>query len=161
MRAYYFGNMYLSSIQQGIQAAHVTADMFVKYPYDSSEHQMLSDWAADHKTMILLNGGYASELERLVDLFTYGDNPYPWAYFRESQDAMQQCITSVGIVLPEHIWIGAKQLREGWVEVGEMARHGYVSYDDWNDNMKPVKYDISKWEFENIICQLNNYGLAK
>lgn len=34
-RAYFFGNMYLSQIQQGIQAAHVVAEMSMAYKKES------------------------------------------------------------------------------------------------------------------------------
>lgn len=175
LRAYYFGNMYLSSIQQGIQAAHVTADMFVGYqPFNTDEEcdapseqfQLLTSWAKYHKTMILLNAGYASELESLVDFFTYGGHKFPWAYFRESQDAMQQCITCVGVILPEYIWEGARQLREGpkVSALVSMRENGYVEWEDKSQlvNLKPqlVKTDLSKWEFD-LIVRLNNYGLAR
>ena len=44
MRAYYFGNMYLSSIQQGIQAAHATHELFNKYmPQPSTEGECCFD----------------------------------------------------------------------------------------------------------------------
>jgi hypothetical protein len=162
LRAYFFGNMYLSSIQQGIQAAHVVADIFTQYrPGDNQAADMLYDWAENHKTMILLNGGYGSELHRLYETFSSPENPYPFAAFRESAEALDGAMTSVGIVLPEYVWIGAKQIREGWIEEGRIARSGKVSYSDWNNGMKDVSYDITKWEFENLICQLNNYGLAK
>ena len=58
MRAYFFGNLYMSSIQQGIQAAHAVADMFIKYSNENEpNYHPLREWATDHKTMILLNAG--------------------------------------------------------------------------------------------------------
>jgi len=71
MRAYFFGNMYLSSIQQGIQAAHVVTEMFTKYPIDHEciKFDDLNDWANNHKTMILLNGGYGENLYDLLGFF--------------------------------------------------------------------------------------------
>ena len=43
MRAYFFGNMYLSSIQQGIQAAHCLGEMFLKYDADKVHRASASD----------------------------------------------------------------------------------------------------------------------
>ena len=81
MRAYYFGNFYLSSIQQGIQAGHVTHELFVKYPdrhIPASQGDRLWEWAEHHKTMILLNGGMASRLMDTEHFLKDEDNPYPW-----------------------------------------------------------------------------------
>lgn len=173
LRAYYFGNMYLSSIQQGIQAAHATADMFVRYqPFITDEecdqpcdqYSMLTDWAANHKTMILLNAGYSAEIHDLVQFFDNVENPYPWSSFYESHDALDNAITTVGIVLPEYIWVGARQLREGPMrqrdEIREqMVSSGTVTWIDPADQCT-VSYDINRWEFQ-LIERLNNYGLAK
>ena len=47
MRAYFWGNMYLSSIQQGIQAAHVVTEMFAKYVDNEFRAERdLREWAA-------------------------------------------------------------------------------------------------------------------
>ena len=114
MRAYFFGNMYLSSIQQGIQAAHAVHDMFVRYP--TREHgggNYLWDWATDHKTMILLNGGYADTIKELVNFFNNSDNPYPFAAFHEEEASLNGALTTVGIVLPEKIYHIASMIRNG------------------------------------------------
>lgn len=107
MRAYFFGNMYLSSIQQGIQAAHATASMFTKYLYDdlnSVKETMLFEWANEHETMVLLNGGDCDALQDIVDLLNTSANPYPWARFRESTGALNSVTTSIGIVIPEKLY---------------------------------------------------------
>jgi peptidyl-tRNA hydrolase len=77
MRAYIFGNMYLSSIQQGIQAAHVITDMFVKHKRANKKRKMLHDWATHDKTMVLLNGGTSQDLRYLMNLFEDKNNPKP------------------------------------------------------------------------------------
>jgi len=174
LRAYYFGNMYLSSIQQGIQAAHATADMFVKYqPFytdeecdeSSSAYRMLTEWASNHKTMILLNAGFGSEIHDLVKFFNDDENPYPFAPFSEEEASLDGAITTVSIILPEYIYEGAKQIREGGPNATEELRErGYVMFEDksYLVNLIPqvVRKDISKWQFE-LICRLNNYGLAR
>lgn len=160
MRAYFFGNMYLSSIQQGIQAAHATAEMFVKYDNTGSpEYSILDTWARDHKTMVLLNGGFAQELHNLVAFFGQKDNPFPWAFFRESLEALDSALTTVGIVLPEEIYNASKALREGPkgdpMQLLTQAVKGDMSgLDPWNG------YKPSMWEQE-LAARLNNYGLAR
>lgn len=124
MRAYFFGNMYLSSIQQGIQAAHVIGEMSVKYyaAMDGGDPngEMFHEWAAYHKTIILLNAGYSENIHNLLHFFQGKNleqlnkitndnrNPYPFAHFCEGDDALDGAITCTGIILPEKIYDGAK-----------------------------------------------------
>ncbi len=107
MRGYFFGNFYLSSIQQGIQATHALARMFSKYRFDNAVLPIY-DWVENHETLILLNGGDALALEDMTYVFNTDDNPYSWGYFNESKDALNSAITSVGIILPEKIYMGAE-----------------------------------------------------
>ena len=113
MRAYFFGNMYLSSIQQGIQAAHVVAEMFriEDDGDDEGPRKILHEWADDHQTMVLLNAGYSEEIRKLAELFNMGDNPYPWATFAESEEALDNALTCIGIILPVKIYETARMLR--------------------------------------------------
>ncbi len=160
MRAYYFGNMYLSSIQQGIQAAHVTHELFLKYPSYNPNHDnidsksdILHEWVRDHKTMILLNGGYAENLRQLTYFFNRPDNTYPWTTFHESDEAADGLLTSVGIILPEKIYETAKELRDGNIAAEQIPVRG-----EWSP--KPdVIWELSKWEYE-LCRELNNYDLA-
>ena len=103
MRAYFFGNFYLSSIQQGIQAGHVIGNMSILYGKGSMYHE----WAAEHKTIILLNGGMHSDLRKIWNHFEKKQNPYDWAYFTESFEALNGALTSVGIILPEEVYTEA------------------------------------------------------
>lgn len=116
MRIYHFGNFYMSSIQQGIQAAHAQMEMFVKYNnYGEEEHQatgMLFEWARNHQTMICLNGGMDTNLQDIKRLMAQPENPYPWSSFNESGEAMNHMLTNVAIVLPERIYETAKIVRE-------------------------------------------------
>lgn len=108
LRGYFFGNMYLSSIQQGIQAAHVIQQMETDYfVLSNPATKFFGEWMLSDRTMILLNGGYQSNLlkiyNELKDLTCNGIN-FPVSMFREEEDALNGAITSVGIVLPERIW---------------------------------------------------------
>jgi len=148
MRAYFFGNMYLSSIQQGIQAAHVTAEMFTKLHESEDAFMYLLEWATNHKTMILLNAGYSEEIRSLVEMFDSTDNPYPWASFNEGKDALDGALTCVGIILPEKIYRIAELNRKEVKEQTEVA--------EW----RRLVGDCSRWELS-VVDRLPRYGLAK
>ena len=111
MRLYTFNNFYLSSLQQGLQSAHVTHELFIKYNHRTGDGIDLWEWAENHKTMILLNGGMASDLIVIEKVLALPANPYPWAAFREEEAALNNSITSVGVVLPSKIYDGAAYLR--------------------------------------------------
>jgi hypothetical protein len=108
MRAYFLGNYYLSQIQQGIQASHVVGEMHVKYHSGNElvEASAFDEWAIHHKTMILLNGGNQSDLQKFYDFIS--STPYVkdlvHAKFHESESALNGALTSVGIIVPEFLY---------------------------------------------------------
>ena len=111
LRAYFFNNMYLQGAHSGIQSQHCTAELFVKYQWldsecqtDESDTEILYDWAQNHKTTIVLNGGMSGDLQALVELFESEYNPYPWSFFKEAEYALNGALTNVGIILPEKIY---------------------------------------------------------
>jgi len=163
MRYYGFGNMYLSSIQQGIQSAHTIAEMFIDSKFDSSHRpKMLDDWAENHKTMILLNGGYSETLRKLSDFFKDAKNPYPFAEFHEGQDALDGALTCVGIILPEKIYessayIRSLPFRKKEEVIEKIKESGTIELEPYQGIA--VTHELSKWEFE-LVLELNKYGLA-
>jgi hypothetical protein len=106
MRLYTFGNFYLSSIQQGIQAAHLIADMFVDHQVPSTERTVLYDWAKNHKTLISLNGGNHADLtEKFLLLRRLGaELQLPVGSFQEDDISLNRAMTCCGIVVPQHIY---------------------------------------------------------
>jgi hypothetical protein len=110
MRLYTFGNYYLSSIQQGIQAGHAAVELFNKYE-NSEQLNTVKDWAKNHKTMVCLNGGNNANLKEIRDLFKNETNPYPWTSFYEDDDSLNGTLTCVAIVLPEIIYDIASKIR--------------------------------------------------
>ena len=98
MRAYFLTNMYLSSIQNGIQALHCLQEMNNSYP----DNHMLTDWATNHKTTFVQNGGTSQQMTNILKLFDHDNNPYPWSYFRES--SLDDTLTCVGIIVPVSIY---------------------------------------------------------
>lgn len=150
--------MYLSSLQCGLQSAHVVAEMFIKYPYVGSKHAeglafespyFLHEWATDHKTMILLNGGYSESLHTLVEFFNTKDNPYPWAKFHEGQDALDGALTCVGIILPEKIYSN--------VEIVAEASTAYSTL-----STAEVFHRLGLDSYDQFLCkEISKYGLAR
>lgn len=171
MRAYFFGNLYLSPIQHGIQAAHVTSELFVKYRDRFPQNDHLLNWAENHKTIVCMNGGMSVTLRGLCTLFENSQNPYPWVSFREADEALDGALTCVGIVLPERIYETSKIIRN------------YRPDTSWNTSvmrkMTPVELienlgqlevevpssgETAIWEFNKhefkIIQKLNEFQLA-
>lgn len=116
MRAYFFTNFYLSSIQQGIQPAHCMADMFIKYKNSEiscKEHETLYTWATYHKTMICLNGGTSVDLaelwKQIADIAQILN--LPCGTFNEDE-GLNEALTCVGIVVPEEIYELASDMRK-------------------------------------------------
>lgn len=157
LRAYFFGNMYLSSIQQGIQAGHVIAEIAVKEVYD--RESLFFQWAEFHKTMVLLNAGYGEEIHDLEKFFQNRQNTYPWAGFEESVAALDAAKTCVGIILPDTIYNASRLVREGVLDPTLIRTTGRIRYLD-DEKEQEVDYEVSKWEFD-MIMRLNNYGLAR
>lgn len=128
MRCYHFGNYYMSSIQQGIQAAHCQMELFVKYQdsgvnfvddylpsINEIEYQQkvddLYDWAENHKTMVCLNGGALQDLKNIEELMKDVGNKYPWSTFYEDEYSLGAILTNIAIVLPEEIYDTAAKIR--------------------------------------------------
>ena len=113
MRAYFFGNFYLSSIQQGIQTAHVVAELALTFMpptatdvcLDSASCKMW-DWAENYKTIIILNGGDSLALDELYkELMPIAEQlDLPCAVFQEDNRSLNEATTCVGIVLPESLY---------------------------------------------------------
>ena len=99
MRFYSAGNMYLSSIQQGIQAAHCVAEMSRLW----MSNKMVSDWIVTHKTLICVNGGNNKSLNEFYELVRY-QKQFPVAQFHEDEQSMAGMLTTVGIIVPEEIY---------------------------------------------------------
>lgn len=143
-RFYGFGNYYLSSLQQGLQAGHTVAELFVQHDKSSEKYNYVDNWARNHKTMVLLNGGNSLFLKELFTLFQNWETlgmPYPYACFHEDEQSLNGALTYVGIVLPNEIYDLAYQVRSG-----------LVSQDDFSTQH-------SLWKVE-LINRLNSYSLA-
>ena len=121
-RAYFFINTYLIGIHAGIQAAHAAVEMTLGYNY------LYDQWASDHKTIIVLNGGTHSNLEQIYADLVYSAahveyiNKYdsgmymPVSLFKESMDCLNGANTAVGIVVPDRLYMAGKN---GWCGIDD------------------------------------------
>ena len=106
MRAYFLTNQYLSSIQHGIQAGHCLQEINNKFP----NNKILKDWAENHKTMYVLNGGTSEQMRSdLSYLFEHKSNDLPWATFYEP--SIDNALTCIGIIVPETIYNPSEEFK--------------------------------------------------
>ena len=170
MRAYFFGNMYLSSIQQGIQAKHCGDEMDIKYfpvPTDAGEccfHAtdqtvQLAQWKHYHKTVVLLSAGYSETIREIYEGFEDITNPYPFAKFHEGHDALDGALTCVGIIVPDAIYDTAKEVRSSFGRAGREAVENFNNYGEWT-SANGVAMAFTKWQVW-LINEINKYPLAK
>ena len=122
MRGYFYGNFYLSSVQQGIQALHCLGEMHNTYDptinervvYLAPEYVMLREWERNHKTVILCSGGNCNDLMYIQEnLAPSAKGRYPCATFYEDSISLNSAITCTGIILPEKIYNAMEEMREG------------------------------------------------
>ena len=105
-RLYFFNNMYMKGIQAGIQAGHAAVDLVDDY----RDNKDVRDWARNHKTFIILNGG---DHTNLINIMTYLDTQcpkVPSSVFTEP--GLDNAITSIAVLVPEKVYEHAAVLRE-------------------------------------------------
>jgi len=160
MRCYHLSNMYLSSIQHGIQSSHSQMELFVKYQKDSKQKEALYDWAENHKTMIVLNGGFLSTMREALAVIAVEDNPYPWSTFHESEEALGGILTNVAIVIPEKIYETAALIRKRLISPTLVIATN-LDTDAAMQVMEQLQFYGSFSDFEVILCNLlNKFNLA-
>ena len=140
MRGYSWGNMYLSSIQQGIQGWHAQNEIFCKYKLNSPEVQTFLKWCKRHKTLMLLNGGYAEHVEEVARVLTalsrhlkksssaqkeVGVKALPVVTFREEKAALNESTTAAFTVLPATCYCTSARERKALLK-----RADDLGYDD-------------------------------
>jgi hypothetical protein len=124
----------------------------VKYIHSPKLLEVTREWAGIHKTTILLNGGMEKSLKDLLPIFFSKDNPYPWASFNESEEALNGTLTNVSIILPKKIYMYNTWLGLPSTEVMNLGRTLEISTDGYGTVYTPGHevYHYSKWELELI-----------
>jgi len=132
LRAYHFGNYYLSAIQQGIQAAHAQTNLLrLHCGPDNSGPQTATDMVWEwtkQPTMICLNGGNEKGLHDTYELFQQASQ-FPFAAFLEDQDSLGGSLTNVVILLPEYMYTARYELVVGteFKTFAELAEDKYYT----------------------------------
>lgn len=104
MRLYFFNNMYLGGIQAGIQAGHAAVELMLKY----GDEPAVKDWAENHKTFIILNGGDSDNLHAIYNEIMELPEYY-YAAFREP--GVNNSLTSIALLVPESVYEAASVMR--------------------------------------------------
>lgn len=96
---YVFVHSHLSTMQKGIQAAHMVGSMvnhaFRKTPTEYTE--VVKDWAAAHKTLVVLEGGNSKNLEALYN--NLSSEGIAVEYFTEDVDTLNGMMAAIGFVV--------------------------------------------------------------
>lgn len=104
-RLYSLTNMYLSSLQKGLQTAHLVADLSLDSHMDSQVNKIFTEWAVRDRTIIILNGGNSLNLERWEQFLKDFNRRWPWVAFREDQQSLNGAITTVGLIIPDSVYL--------------------------------------------------------
>lgn len=113
LRMFSFNSMYMNGIHNGIQAGHSWVDMSVKYhPQQDRMNvgtcKMYWEWAREHKTVVVYNGGDERGLLDIIRICGAIDKsraPLPWVEFREPALCYAHpVLTSVSIVVPARMF---------------------------------------------------------
>lgn len=141
-RLYAFQNFYLASIHAGIQTAHSIAELSIKTKNTDHENQYM-DWALNHKTIIILNGGMQCDLYNTLAILEPIKDIIPFACFHEELDALNGALTNVCCILPERYYECAKQVRQLSKDVGvDVFPNSDLFYDatGWKYTMEELAF---------------------
>lgn len=148
MRLYSFCNAYLSSLQQGLQTAHLTAELFLRYPSRmKAEGDLLYHWANNSKTIIILNGGNVCTIKNTFDIIWKNAEllHLPFGKFHEDDDSLGGIITCCGLVVPDWLYDATQK----YIESDDF---GYYSDGEY------FEQDSPEWK---LIDLIKSHHLAK
>ena len=152
MRLYSIVNhIYLSEKQLGIQTSHITSELSVEL-----KGQDLKDyktWAKEHKTVIMLGGGFSSNIARIAEVI--GQSSYSGVMFHEAEEALNGALTATGLILPERMYILAQYAKQGIVKTVEISDGEEVT----GYTLAPAdELKISEEDMKNLTAQLEEFG---
>jgi hypothetical protein len=155
MRLYSFVNYYLSPLQHGLQTAHCVSDMSRTYKVNTRQAAVYNDWADNHKTIIICNGGNVAMLE---DLYTRLIDPtdafdLPLVKFYEDEQSLSGALTSVATIVPAKFY-DAKFVPDPTSPHELSGVYQYIDPDG-----RTTRYSIDTSEFQ-FIQLLKSFRLA-
>ena len=121
MKLYLFNNGKCMGIQSGIQGAHAAVRLMHKYYDDSKRNSkfvdMINDWATNHETVAVVDGGSHFELVSMEANLV--DNDYvPFATFVEPD--LNYAYTSIAILCTQDMVSDMTAYRKKWISDDEM-----------------------------------------
>lgn len=140
-KAYFFGNYYLSDVQQGVQGMHVTSGYAKKYVFSEPVGEqfdnalnVFKEWACNDHVVVLLNGGNSESLSGLINMFDTKENPFPWMFFNEDNASLNGALTSVGIILPRCLSNARPEVKEELFNLTNFVnKKGHVQKKHWEN----------------------------
>ena len=162
-RLYSFVNFYLSSIQQGVQTAHLVSELFAETT-DKKKLKVLKDWAKNDKTIIILNGGANADILETFDKLTLINDTLSWSApigrFKEDKDSLGGLTTCCGIVVPESVW-GAVDYRTAIREEYFLTEDSYpIDGFFFQTRSSVTTYNVGTAEHD-LITVIKSCGLAR
>lgn len=166
MRLYTFVNgLYMGPKQYGIQSMHVLGEMIADFAPENDEsweartqadyirYCHLRLWAREGKTVIIKSAVNCAGLRTVWNTINTINPPYIFTQFHEDEDSLDGALTSVGIIVPEHVAQAADHKRNG----------GTWDIIDWDpESTVRVEYEgtiLHDYDLA-LIDLLNNYSLA-
>jgi hypothetical protein len=165
LRMYGLVNYQLTGIQKGIQFGHAVVEYGLKY----FNTQLYQEWASNHKTFIIYNGGSTNTKKSLNDSLPFGtmnrhlltliENNVELATFYEPDLGDQ--LTSIVFIIDERVF--NKKLYPDFNEFVKLNYdfdEKYINYNDWINSPLDDKYKIAL-EWRNIIGGEKNIFLRE
>lgn len=144
---------YLNELQKGLQTAHVVGNLAVKYHKEDHQNNAFRTWAAEDKTIIILNAvNHQGVLDCMTELRRTGITPgfVGGAVFFEDEQSMNSMATACGVIVPQKYW-DAVPLKH---EDGEVWAWEYT-----DENSNVTKYLSSHPEGQ-FVNHIKKYRLA-
>lgn len=139
-RFYGFAHNWLSSIQKGIQTAHVVSEIME----DKGHNKIVRDWTLNDKTIILLNGGNSSNLYEIKALLSR-NTLFPLAHFKEDQESLEGTMTAVGTILPEWYYSNFKAIK---MLAKDLERENNTGVEDlFTEGTQALKQSQNIWMY--------------
>lgn len=153
MRAYFFNNMYLTGIHNGIQAGHALDQLWSTL----TEHKgkltkaaekkfaMLREFSAKHNTWIILKHG---DHEALMDFYKFmaRQTVLPFTMFQEP--GLNQCATSVVVIVPERLYDDVANTVARAAQKVEGSIHHWLTQVPPGLMLEAQERNFTPWEIE-------------
>jgi hypothetical protein len=144
MRAISLTNSWLSGVQKGLQTGHALVELgLLVRKYESELPQkFFTDWAENHKTLIVLEGGSHKDLWDFHDFLYANRHEFAgnliFAHFEEDEESLNDAYTAVVLVLSDkyETWLGEWRDRVTASLIREFMSESEIKLFDWISRCK-------------------------